>query len=147
MSVQYGAISWNRQKKIYDVTLVSLLALYLALFVGIGAWRFPTATAETLLIRALGTAAFLLLHVVLCIGPLARLDRRFLPLLYNIRHFGVTTFLIALCHAVLVLGFYHGFGVASPPVSLLSSSTQYQSLAAFPFEALGVIALLILFLM
>ena len=30
MSVQYGAISWNRQKKVYDLTLVSLLALYLA---------------------------------------------------------------------------------------------------------------------
>ena len=29
MSVQYGAISWNRQKKVYDVTLLSLLALYL----------------------------------------------------------------------------------------------------------------------
>ena len=83
MSVQYGAISWNRQKKVYDVTLLSLLALYLATFVGGGVWRNPSATAETLLIRALGTAAFLLLNVVLCIGPLSRLDRRFLPLLYN----------------------------------------------------------------
>ena len=69
MSVQYGAISWNRQKKVYDLTLVSLLALYLAVFVGVGAWRNPSATAETLLIRAFGTAAFLLLNVVLCIGP------------------------------------------------------------------------------
>src|SRR6516162_3618803 len=83
MSVQYAAISWNGQKKIYDLTLVALLILYLAVFVGIGAWRNPSATAETLLIRGLGTAAFLLLNVVLCIGPLARLDRRFLPLLYN----------------------------------------------------------------
>ena len=65
MSVQYGAISWNRQKKVYDVTLVSLLVLYLAIFVGVGIWRNPTATAETLLIRGLGTAAFLLLNVVL----------------------------------------------------------------------------------
>jgi hypothetical protein len=36
MSVQYGAISWNRQKKVYDVTLLSLLALYLGTFVGVG---------------------------------------------------------------------------------------------------------------
>src|SRR5216683_1865023 len=93
MSVQYGAISWNRQKKVYDLTLVSLLALYLAVFVGVGAWRNPSATAETLLIRALGAAAFLMLNVVLCIGPLSRLDRRFLPLLYNRRHLGVTTVL------------------------------------------------------
>ena len=84
MSVQYGAISWNRQKKVYDLTLISLLALYLVVFVGVGVWQNPSATAETLLIRALGTAAFLLLNVVLCIGPLARLDRRFLPLLYNL---------------------------------------------------------------
>ena len=35
MSVQYGAISWNRQKRVYDVTLVSLLALYIAIFVGV----------------------------------------------------------------------------------------------------------------
>jgi hypothetical protein len=83
MSLQYAAISWNRQKKVYDVTLFSLLVLYLGTFIGVGAWRNPNATAETLLIRALGTAAFLLLNVVLCIGPLARLDRRFLPLLYN----------------------------------------------------------------
>jgi len=38
----------------------------------------PNATAETLLIRGFGTAALLLLHVILCIGPLCRLDRRFL---------------------------------------------------------------------
>ena len=91
MSVQYGAISWNRQKRMYDLTFVSLLALYFGVFVGVGAWRNPSATAETLLIRALGTAAFLVLNVVLCIGPLSRLDRRFLPLLYNRRHAGVTT--------------------------------------------------------
>ena len=41
MSVQYGAIGWNRQKKVYDLTLVSLLALYLGIFVGVGAWRNP----------------------------------------------------------------------------------------------------------
>ena len=38
MSVHYGAISWNRQKKVYDLTLVALLVLYLAIFVGVGAW-------------------------------------------------------------------------------------------------------------
>jgi hypothetical protein len=68
MSVQYGAIGWNRQKKVYDLILLSLLALYLGIFVGVGTWRNPSVTAETLLIRAFGTAAFLLLNVVLCIG-------------------------------------------------------------------------------
>ena len=147
MSVQYGAISWNRQKKIYDVTLVSLLALYLAIFIGIGAWRYPSATAETLLIRALATAAFLLLHVVLCIGPLARLDRRFLPLLYNRRHLGVTTFLLGLAHGGLAVFQFHALGNVNALVSLFISNPRYGSVANFPFQALGFFALIILFLM
>ena len=147
MSVEYGAISWNRQKKVYDLTLVSLLALYLAVFVGVGAWRNSSATAETLLIRAFGTAAFLLLNVVLCIGPLARLDRRFLPLLYNRRHLGVTTFLLGLAHGGFALFQFHALGNANPLVSLFISNPRYGTVADFPFQALGFFALIILFLM
>jgi hypothetical protein len=47
-----------------------------------------------------------MLTIVLSIGPLARLDRRFLPLLYNRRHFGVLTFLVALAHASFMLATY-----------------------------------------
>lgn len=147
MSVQYGAISWNRQKKLYDLTLVSLLTVYLGIFVGIGIWRNPNATAETLLIRGFGTAAFLLLHVVLCIGPLCRLDRRFLPLLYNRRHLGVTTFILGLAHGVFGLIQFHALGNVNPLLSLFVSNTRYRSVADFPFQALGFLALIILFLM
>src|SRR6185437_4214063 len=137
MSVQYGAISWNRQKRVYDVALVSLLALYIAVFVGLGAWWNPNATAETLLIRALGTAAFLLLNLVLCIGPLSRLDRRFLPLLYNRRHLGVATFLLGLAHGGFGLIQFHALGNVNPLVSLFISNPRYGSVADFPFQALG----------
>src|SRR5438552_6116082 len=89
MSHQYQAIGWNRQKRLYDVVVLTGVALYIALFIAFGAWLFPYATAETLIIRAAGSAGFLLMHVVLCIGPLCRLDSRFLPLLYNRRHLGV----------------------------------------------------------
>src|SRR6266487_119709 len=147
MSVQYGAIGWNRQKRVYDVTLLSLLALYLGVFVGVGTWRNPSATAETLLIRGLGTAAFLLLNVVLCIGPLSRLDRRFLPLLYNRRHVGVTTFLLGLAHGGFALFQFHALGNVNPLVSLFISNPRYGSVADFPFQALGFFALIILFLM
>ena len=147
MSIQYGAISWNRQKKVYDVTLLSLLVLYLGTFVGFGAWRNPSATAETLLIRALGTAAFLLLNVVLCIGPLARLDRRFLPLLYNRRHLGVATFLLGLAHGGFGLFQFHALGNVNALVSLFISNPRYGSIADFPFQALGFLALIVLFLM
>ena len=99
MSLGYGAVGWNRQKRIYDLTLAAGVLLYLVLFVGVSSVARPNATIETLLIRGMGTGAFFLLHVVLSIGPLCRLDRRFLPLLYNRRHLGVTTFTLGLGHA------------------------------------------------
>lgn len=147
MSLQYGAVSWNRQKKFYDLTLLSVLILYATIFIGLGAWRNPSATAETLLIRALGTAAFLMLNVVLAIGPLARLDQRFLPLLYNRRHLGVTTFLLGLAHGVFSLFQFHALGDVDPLVSLFVSNPRYSTVADFPFQALGFLALIILFLM
>jgi nitrite reductase/ring-hydroxylating ferredoxin subunit/DMSO/TMAO reductase YedYZ heme-binding membrane subunit len=150
MSVQYSAIKWNRNKRLYDGVLLAGILLYLGLFVLVGklAWQGNHGISdEVLLIRALGTCAFLLLHVVLCIGPLARFDRRFLPLLYNRRHLGVATFLVGLAHGIVATGYYHAFGRLNPLVSLLGTNTRYDSLAAFPFEMLGLLALLILFFM
>src|SRR5712691_7947777 len=103
MSHQYQAIGWNRQKRVYDVVTLTGVALYIALFIGLGILLFPYATTETLIIRAAGSAAFLLLHVVLCIGPLCRLDSRFLPLLYNRRHLGVVTFLLGTVHGIFAI--------------------------------------------
>jgi methionine sulfoxide reductase heme-binding subunit len=147
MSLGYQAVGWNRQKRIYDTVLAGSLLLYLALFVGLGSFIHPNATAETLLIRALGTAALLLLHIVLSIGPLCRLHRRFLPLLYNRRHLGVATFLLGLAHGGFALVQFHALGNINPLVSLLVSNRRFASVAAFPFQALGFLALIILFLM
>lgn len=148
MSVSYRAVQWNRQKKVYDLTLAGGVVLYLAVFLGAGFLLHPEATAETMLIRALGTAALLLLHVILVIGPLCRLDRRFLPLLYNRRHLGVTTFFLALAHGVLSLVQFHALGDLDPLVSLWVSDAGWgDGLAAFPFQPLGFLALVVLFLM
>jgi len=147
MSEKYVAISWNRQKKIYDAVLWSGVAFYLLLFVGLGSFLQPSATIETLLIRAFGTCAILLLHIVLIIGPLCRLAPSFLPLLYNRRHLGVTTFLVGAVHAGLSVVQFHALGVLNPFVSLLVSNTRFSSVADFPFQVLGLIALVILFLM
>jgi DMSO/TMAO reductase YedYZ heme-binding membrane subunit/nitrite reductase/ring-hydroxylating ferredoxin subunit len=147
MSVSYQAVGWNRTKKIYDVLLAAGLALYLGVFIGVGSLVHPNATAETLLIRALGTAALFLLNVILCIGPLCRLDRRFLPLLYNRRHMGVTMFFLALAHGVFSIVQFHALGNLNPLVSVFVSNTHYNSVADFPFQALGFFALLILFFM
>jgi nitrite reductase/ring-hydroxylating ferredoxin subunit len=85
--------------------------------------------------------------VILSIGPLARLDPRFLPLLYNRRHLGVTMFVLALAHAVFGTIQYHVLGNLNPLVSILTSNTRVDSLSQFPFQPLGLFALVILFLM
>ena len=147
MSHQYQAVAWNRQKRVYDIVLATGVTLYLTLFIGVSAFLVPYATAKTLIIRAAGSAAFLLLHVVLCIGPLCRLDPKFLPLLYNRRHLGVVTFLLGAMHSVAAIRQFHSHGDKDPFVSLLTSNHDFGSLPDFPFQQLGFLALIILFLM
>lgn len=150
MSDRFRLISWTPYKKRFDVLAGGCIVLFIGVFFFVGSmrWRGTHAISpEILLIRATAVAAIVLLHVVLSIGPLARLNPRFLPLLYNRRHLGVMTFFVSLLHAVLVTGFYHGFGRINPLKSLLTSNVQYRSISAFPFEVLGGVALLILFVM
>ena len=147
MSEKYLAISWNLQKKIYDAILWTGVAVYLLLFIGLGSFLQPNATIETLIIRGFGTCAILLLHLVLIMGPLCRISPKFLPLLYNRRHLGVTTFLVGGVHAVFSIIQFHSLGTINPFVSILVSNTRFNSIADFPFQILGLIALIILFLM
>ncbi len=147
MAVEYIAVQWNRQKRIYDLVLVGGVGAYLILFAVLSKVLFPLITDEIMLMRAFGSAAFLLLHIILCIGPLCRLDKRFLPLLYNRRHAGVTMFLLALVHALLVVLTYHAGGNVNPIVSIFLSTPIHGPFAAAPFQALGFFALVILFLM
>ncbi len=147
MSASYQAVGWNGQKKAYDLCLVGGVGLYLATFTGVSLVARPDATAETILIRAFGSAALVLLHLILAIGPLCRLDRRFLPLLYNRRHMGVTMFLLALVHGGFSILQFHAFGNLNPFLSLFLSNGSAQGLSTLPFQPLGFIALLILFLM
>src|SRR5215468_10810297 len=147
MGVEYRAVQWNRQKKIYDGILLGGVALYLALFGGITKLLFPLVTDEIMLMRAFGSAAFLLLHIILCIGPLCRLKPALLPLLYNRRHAGVTCFLLGLIHAVLVVATYHAGSDTNPILSIFVSSPVTKSVAGVPFQPFGFFAMVILFLM
>src|SRR5262245_41297225 len=147
MSNFYQAVNWNRQKRIYDTAIAVGVLLYLGLFTATTFALDPNATAETTLIRALGTGALLLLHLILCIGPLCRLNPRFLPLLYNRRHLGVTMFVLALAHATFATIQFHALGDVNPLVSILIGSADARRVSQFPFELAGVAALLILFLM
>jgi sulfoxide reductase heme-binding subunit YedZ len=147
MSASYTAILWNRQKKIYDRVLAGFVLLYLLTFVGGNLIINPEITQETLIIRAFGTVALLLLHLILMIGPLTRLNTVFLPLLYNRRHLGVTMFCMAAVHGILSIVQFHSLGNISPILSVFLSNTHYASLTKFPFQTLGFFALIIFFLM
>lgn len=147
MSVAYKGVLWNRQKRIYDAILLSLILLYLSIFSFLNFKFFPAVTLETTIIRATGTLGLLLLHVILSIGPLARIDKRFLILLYNRRHLGVSMFLIALIHGIFNLVQFHSRGNVNPFVSLFTSNMHYGSFINFPFQVLGFFALIILLFM
>jgi len=150
MSAGFQAVQWNRHKRIYDVVLAIGILLYLAGFSLLGPRLFLSdhpVTPEIIRTRALGSCGLLMLTIILAIGPLARLDRRFLPLLYNRRHFGVATCLVGLAHAWSALDWYHGLGRLPPLVSLLFSNANYGSFLGFPFELLGLAALAILVVM
>lgn len=146
MSVSYKAVGWNPFKKKYDLILLSVIALALVVFIGLSLALFPESTLEILLIRGFGLIAILLLHVVLVIGPMARLDSRWLPLLYNRRHLGVVLFLTASMHGFLSLLTYHAGSDVNPLVSVFATDAG-SSVFEWPFQAFGAIAIIILFLM
>ena len=150
MSVGFRAVQWSRDKRIYDAIVIGATALYICGFALI-AWQLhpPKNMPDALdiWIRAFGSAAFLMLTVILCIGPLARLDRRFLPVLYNRRHFGVLTFCVALAHFGFMIAWYMAQGNLPNLLVELSTWGDYGKFIGFPFKVLGIAALLVLFVM
>lgn len=147
MSVGYRAVQWSKPKRRYDAVVLGAVGGYLCAFIAVGRFAWPNMSSEILAMRALGSCAIVLVHVTLSLGPLARLDRRFLPLVFNRRHLGVVTFLVALVHGAIALVYYHGFGALNPLVSLLSIGSRPFSVSGAPFQLLGAAALLILFFM
>ena len=150
MSARYKPVGWNPSKIVYDAVLLAAILLYATVFLHI-APRFQHLTEPlddwSIRIDAFGTCAFLLLSFVLCIGPLARLDPRFLPLLYNRRHFGVLICGVALTHAYVAFDWYFTASPTDPFVALLTANTSFDRLHGFPFELFGIAALLILLLL
>ncbi len=147
MSVNYTSVLWNRQKKTYDKILWGGILFLLLLFVALQFIFHPTITIETLIIRSTAFTAFVLLHIILSIGPLCRLNTKFLPLLYNRRHMGVSMFFIALIHGVFSIIQFHSLGNTNAIVSVFVSNQRYRAISEFPFQTLGFFALLILFVM
>ncbi|HEY1504044.1 MAG TPA: Rieske 2Fe-2S domain-containing protein [Stellaceae bacterium] len=151
MSTGYRAVQWNRQKIVYDAVMLASIAIYIAAFVLVGRYVLSAADDpaewDDLFIRAFGSCAFLLLTLILSIGPLARLDPRFLVLLYNRRHLGVTMFATGAIHASLIVDWFWSRGKIGDLGHEITDWPKYRLFVGFPFETLGITALTILFLM
>lgn len=150
MSVKYVPVQWNSNKWKYNWIMLAGVVAYLSLFI------YATPLIQTLdgrinsqvhNARAFGSCAFLMLSVILCIGPLARLDNRFLPLLYNRRHFGVMTVFVAITHAGYIINWYFAFSKANKYEALLFANVSFGQVAGFPFELFGVFALVCLMIL
>ncbi len=147
MSVRYRPVGWNRNKLIYDAVLIAGVAFYLISYMRLAPpGRPPTAQLDyqSLIIRAYASCAFILLSLVLMIGPLARLDTRFLPLLYNRRHFGVITCTVAVAHVMAVFDWYLAFSPLDPWAALFVVDVRFGEVDTFPFVPFGIAAFLIL---
>ncbi len=147
MSAGFKPVSWTASKIAYDAIMLAAVAIYLLTYLQLAPMLQPEGVGvddQIRRMRAFGSLAFVMITFILCIGPLARLDRRWLPLLYNRRHFGVFTAVIALMHAGHVLGWYFAFGAVDQNVALFSSNTSFAQLRGFPFELFGLFALIVL---
>ncbi|MGI9531529.1 Rieske 2Fe-2S domain-containing protein [Lutimonas sp.] len=147
MSTSYQMVQWNQHKKNYDKFILIVVILYLILFALITLMFNSETSIETLVIRSFGSLSVILLHIILSIGPLCRINSRFMPLLYNRRHLGVIMFLLALIHGSFSIFQFHALGDTHPIYSVFTSNMDYNSVTNFPFQVLGFLALIILFLM
>ncbi|RZN84276.1 MAG: (2Fe-2S)-binding protein [Winogradskyella sp.] len=147
MGLDYQLVLWNKFKKTYDKIIVLAMLLYVILFAAITLTFNSETSIETLIIRAFGSLAIIMLHIILIIGPLSRLNSSFLPILYNRRHLGVSMFIAALIHGGFSIFQFHALGDVNPIYSIFTSNMDYGSLTNFPFQVLGFFALLILFVL
>lgn len=149
MSVKFVGVQWTRTKQIYDAIVVVGVVAFIQIFERLAAstWGGERYVVTPVLeMRAFGACAFTMLSLILCIGPLARLDRRFAPLLYNRRHFGVAMALVAIAHAYHVLTFYYAYSDVRPAAALFERDRVFTS-ASWPFPIFGALALVIVVVM
>ncbi|MDT0558997.1 ferric reductase-like transmembrane domain-containing protein [Ichthyenterobacterium sp. W332] len=147
MALDYKLVIWNPFKKRYDKIIALSMLFYVIVFAAVTFIFNSETSIETLIIRSFGSLAIVMLHIILIIGPLTRLNSKFLPILYNRRHLGVSMFLAALIHGGFSTFQFHALGDTNPIYSLFTSNMNYGSLTNFPFQVLGFLALLILFIM
>ena len=144
MSVGYVAVQWSPRKILYDFIVAVSAMLFVWLYRHFAAGH--GLSTQVIAIRSYGTCAFGMMTIILSIGPLARLDARFLPWLYNRRHFGVMMAACGVLHAREVLSFHLAYGRPSPVASLFVYDTSFSS-GGPPVTLMGLFGLLIVLVM
>ena len=151
MSVGFRAVQWNRAKLVYDGILVAAVVVFIGHFRG----RSTVRCIRRRICRRDRSVDPRLRHLRLpdadrrsCASARWRgSSPRFLPLLYNRRHFGVLTFVVAAIHAWLMIEWYLVQDDLPSLADELTTWADYGKFIGFPFKVLGIAALLILFLM
>jgi nitrite reductase/ring-hydroxylating ferredoxin subunit/DMSO/TMAO reductase YedYZ heme-binding membrane subunit len=146
----FRAVQWNRSKIVYDAIVLACVIAFVATFLTVAWWMNPpknAAEAIGMRIQAFGTCAFLMLTVILSIGPVTRLDRRLLPLLHNRRHLGVLTFGVVLVHVWFMIDWYLAQNALPNLFNELTDWASYGKFIGFPFKVLGIAALVVMLLM
>ena len=64
MGLDYQLVLWNKHKKIYDKIIAFSMLLYIVLFAAITIIFNAETSIETLVIRAFGSLAILMLHII-----------------------------------------------------------------------------------
>src|SRR5258705_11506962 len=144
MSVGFKAVQWNGRKLIYDVIVLGCALTFIVSFVLVQSRLTPPNNNLDwidLRINACGVCAFTMLTIILSIGPLARLDKRFLPLLYNRRHFGVMMFIVAPAHASFVVEWFAERGALHELWQEISQRALGLKIIRFSMEVPGLFAL------
>lgn len=150
MSVKYIPVQWNRFKWYYDAAMLAGVGAFLWLFLHVAPEMLSherPINPQVHNARAFGACAFVMLSIILASGPLARLDTRFLPLVYNRRHFGVLTLFVAITHASYIIDWYFAFSKSDKYEALLFANTSYGQIAGFPFEAFGIFSIICLMIL
>ena len=81
MAVGYRAVQWNSAKRWIDLGLILFVFVAIGGYIVATGMTHPRIPGGPLIYRGTAIAAFALLSINLAIGPLARMDRRFAPLL------------------------------------------------------------------
>ncbi len=150
MSTGFQAVQWNRAKIVYDITLAAGVTLYIGGYMALArALAAPGKMPgwDDLRIQAFGSCAFFMISLILAIGPLARLNPRLLPLLYNRRHFGLFAFCIAAMHGYFVVDWFALRGALPDFWGEITTAANYSKFIGITIKPLGMVALLIFFVM